>query len=52
VSETLPDDSILRCLPKMLLNEQRMALDTVIYRIDLVEVAVARLRLAALWPIP
>jgi hypothetical protein len=41
------DEPSLRCLPKILVTEQRMALDMVIYSIDLVEVAMARLQLAA-----
>ncbi len=40
----MPDNSFLRSLPKVLDTNQRMALDMVIYSIDLVEIAMARLR--------
>jgi hypothetical protein len=40
----VPDDSFLRSLPKVLDTNQRMSLDMVIYSIDLVEIAMARLR--------
>ncbi len=43
----MPDEPSLRCLPKILDTEQRMALDMVIYSIDLVEIAMARLRYTA-----
>ena len=40
----MPDEPSLRCLPKILDTEQRMALDMAIYAIDLVEIAMMRLR--------
>ena len=43
----VPDEPSLRCLPKILMTEQRMAFDMAIYSIDLVEIAMARLRYAA-----
>ena len=43
----MPDEPSLRCLPKILETEQRMALDMVIYSIDLVEIAMMRLRYTA-----
>ena len=43
----VPDEPSLRCLPKILMTEQRMAFDMAIYSIDLVEIAMARLRYTA-----
>ena len=47
MERVVPDEPSLRCLPKILDTEQRMALDMVIYSIDLVEIAMMRLRYTA-----
>ena len=40
----VPNEPSMRCLPKILMTEQRMAFDMAIYSIDLVKSAMARVR--------